>query len=66
MTVPGTLTRRTFLATALAVTTASRRSAGVAQGGRTRLILLGAGRGRERRAPGPRRWSSATIITTEW
>src|SRR5712691_6361143 len=50
-----TVTRRAFLATAAAVTgVASRSWVGAAQGGRTRLILLGIGGG-----PRPRTASSA-------
>jgi ribonuclease BN (tRNA processing enzyme) len=50
-----TFTRRAFLATILAVTTASRTSAGAAQSGRTKLILLGTGGG-----PRPRKVSSGS------
>lgn len=49
------VTRRTFLATALAVTAAPLGSTAVAQNGRARLILLGTGGG-----PRPRRGSSGS------
>jgi ribonuclease BN (tRNA processing enzyme) len=52
---PRTVTRRAFLATTLAVTAATRPSAGAAQSGRTRLILLGTGGG-----PRPRKASSGS------
>ena len=55
MARPRTFTRRTFLATTLAATAASRRLPDAAQSGRTKLILLGTGGG-----PRPRKASSGS------